>query len=78
MESLKGIIQENSLFAKKFLLFGNLGFLYIHACAMNVNLEFLENFYFGPWLVLENSWNLHIRILHEVPSKLMSVPSQTR
>ena len=32
---------------------------------MNVNLEFLENLYFIPRLVIENTLNLHIKVLHE-------------
>ena len=47
-ESLQKIVQENSWYAKKCPVFGISGFLCIHACALNDNLELLENFYFSP------------------------------
>ena len=59
------IVHENSWYAKKYFVFCILGFLYIHACAVNVNLELLANLYFSPLLVLENFLKLHMKILHE-------------
>ena len=51
-EKFKENVQENSYIfwqhAKKCLVFGVLSFLCIHACAVNVNLELLESFYFSP------------------------------
>ena len=46
---------------QKCLIFGILGFLCIHACAVNVSLDLLEL----SILVLENSLNLHVKILRE-------------
>ena len=63
-ESLRKVVQENSCYAKKCVVFCILGFLCVHACAENVNGELLENFYFSPSIVLENSWDLNTKILH--------------
>ena len=46
-------------------MFGSLGFLCIHACAVNANLNLLENVYLSPRLVVENSLSLLIKILHD-------------
>ena len=51
-ESLKKIVKENSWWyhnTKKCLVFGILGLVCIHACAVNVNVKLLENFYFSSW-----------------------------
>jgi len=62
-EILKKLVQEGSWYAKKFLIFSILGF--IHACTVNVNFELFEDGYFISWIVLRNSLNLHIKILHK-------------
>ena len=64
-DGLQKIVQENSRCAKKYFVVGSLGFLCIHACAVNVNLELFENVYFSPWIVFKNRLNLHVKILHE-------------
>ena len=54
---------RNSWYAKNFLVFCILGFLCIHACAVNVSLELIENFYFSPWKRLEFAYHNPARTL---------------